>query len=271
MIKGYLGNVCYNGNILKNHIVRIDSNGYVADITPFKSECEGIVLSDDMLVIVNCKIEEIEKVSLELQKEFEKCKSYNEFINSEGYKKHITNLTKGATIVKIEIKEEKPYYTEITNKKSCKVENSKSYKLVCTLANLMDKYYIDPIIGFIPIAGDIIPPLCSIPSIYVSAIKLRSIPLTLAITLNILIDALVGMIPFFIGNIIDFYNKAYIKNLKLIIGYVNNDKETINKVNKKAIISLVLIFTITILLIAAIVYISKFIAFVWEYFKELFA
>ncbi len=270
MIKGYLGDVCYDGNILKNHIVRIDSIGYVTDITPFKNECEGIVLCDDMLVIVNCEIGEIERVSSELQAEFDKCKSYSEFINSEGYKRDTANSKKGGSIVKIEIKEDKPYYTELTNKKILKIKESKSYKLVSTLATLMDKYYIDPIIGFIPIAGDIIPPLCSAPSIYVSALKLKSIPLTLAVVLNILIDALVGMIPFFIGNIIDFYNKAYIKNLKLIVSYVNNDKKTIKEVNKKATISAILIFVFTLLLIASIIFLSKFIAFVREYFKELF-
>ena len=155
MIKGYLGDVCYDGNILKNHIVRIDSIGYVTDITPFKNECEGIVLCDDMLVIVNCEIGEIERVSSELQAEFDKCKSYSEFINSEGYKKHTANSKKGGSIVKIEIKEDKPYYTELTNKKILKIKESKSYKLVSTLATLMDKYYIDPIIGINPIIGSI--------------------------------------------------------------------------------------------------------------------
>ncbi len=269
MIKGYLGNVCYNGNILKNHIVRIDSYGYVTDITPFKNECEGIVLCDDMLVIANCEMKDIERTTLELQTAFDRCKSYSEFLNSESYKKFNSKSLSNTSIIRIEIKEEKPYYGKRTNKKSLKIENSKSYKLVCTLATLMDKYYIDPIIGIIPIAGDIIPPLCSIPSIYVSALKLKSIPLTLAVTLNILIDSLIGMIPFFIGNILDFYNKSYIKNLRLIVGYVNDDKETIARVNKKASISVVLIFVITLLLITSIILLSKFVAFVWEYFKVL--
>lgn len=266
MIKGYLGNVCYGKSLLKNHIVLINEEGDVKDILPFSQECEGIILCDNLIVIAKCNKEDIKSITEIIQEEFDKSNSYNDFLDSPTYRKYATSSMENAHIIEIEIKENKVYDAyNIERKQHYNITKSKSYKFVCILAKVMDKYYIDPILGIIPIAGDIIPPLCSIPSIYVSVIKLKSIPLTLAIILNILIDTLIGVIPFFIGNILDFYNKAYIKNLSLIIGYVNNDKKVIQKVNKKALLSAILIFATILLLIVAIIYVSKFVRFIWEY------
>lgn len=271
MIKGYLGNVCYGSSLLRNHIVLINEEGDVKDILPFSQECEGIILCDNLIVIAKCNKEDIKSITEIIQEEFDKSNSYNDFLDSPTYRKFAASSMSKAHIIEIEIKEDKAYDAyKIESTQHYNITKSKSYKFVCIVAKVMDKYYIDPIIGIIPIAGDIIPPLCSIPSIYVSVIKLKSIPLTLAIILNILIDTLIGVIPFFIGNILDFYNKAYIKNLNLIIGYVNNDKQVIKEVNKRAILSALLILGVTILLIAAIIFTSKFVLFLWDYFNNLF-
>lgn len=271
MIKGYLGNICYGKSLLKNHIVLINEEGKIKDIHPFTQECEGIIFCDNLIVIAKCNKDDIKNITEIIQGEFDKSNSYNDFLDSFTYKKYATSSKENAHIIEIEIKEDKEYDAyKIESTQHNNVTKSKSYKLVCILAKVMDRYYIDPIIGIIPIAGDIIPPLCSIPSIYISVIKLKSIPLTLAIILNILIDTLIGIIPFFIGNILDFYNKAYIKNLNLIIGYVNNNKQVIKEVNKRAILSALLILGVTILLIAAIIFTSKFVVFLWEYFNNLF-
>ena len=48
------------------------------------------------------------------------------------------------------------------------------------------------------------------------------------------IDLLIGAIPFYIGDVLDVFKRSYVENLKLITGYIEDDKEIINKVNKKA-------------------------------------
>ena len=100
----------------------------------------------------------------------------------------------------------------------------------------MDDYYLDPLLGLLPVGiGDMISSIVVIPFIYTSLIRLRSIPLTLAVLFNTLKDILLGMLPFFIGDIIDIFYKSHKRNLDLVTGFVNNDRQTIQEVNRKAI------------------------------------
>ena len=77
---------------------------------------------------------------------------------------------------------------------------------------------------------------------------MRSIPLTLAVICNVLKDALLGSIPFFIGDIIDVFNRSYVANLRLITGYVNDDKAVIHEVNRKATWSAIFIIILCVLI-----------------------
>ena len=242
MIKGYLGDVCFNGKLLKNHIVYTDSNRRVERIVPFACECEGIILCDGILFIVKEELDNSPEKITKFKEEYNHSKSYSIFFKSSSYRKYGATDIKRATF--IEMDNTKPFSIEKENSRS--IKESKSYKSVVVISKIMDRYYLDPIIGIFPIVGDIIPPLCSIPSIYVAMLKVKSLPLTLAIIYNILFDVAVGMIPFFIGNIIDFYNKAYVRNLKLIIGFVDNDKKIINEVNRKALLFTILIAVVII-------------------------
>lgn len=47
-------------------------------------------------------------------------------------------------------------------------------------------------------------------------------------------DVLIGAIPFCIGDVLDVFKRSYVENMRLITGYIDDDKEIINKVNKKA-------------------------------------
>lgn len=115
------------------------------------------------------------------------------------------------------------------------IEMSSSYRMVQGIAKFMDKYLLDPIIGFfVPGIGDILSSVLVLPFIHVSLFKIKSVPLTLAVIYNVLIDVLIGLIPFYIGDIIDVFNKAYLKNARLITGFVEDDKEVISEVNRKA-------------------------------------
>ena len=127
---------------------------------------------------------------------------------------------------------------ERVEKKQAKREqmmNRSSYRMMVKTAKYMDKYYLDPLIGLIPGGvGDTISSLLAFPFIYYSLCVVKSIPLTLAVIYNILMDVLIGAIPFYIGDILDVFKRSYVDNLKLITGYIEDDKEIINKVNKKA-------------------------------------
>lgn len=114
------------------------------------------------------------------------------------------------------------------------LEASTSYAVVKTIATWMDKYFLDPLIGFVPVVGDTISSIVGVPFVYMSLFKVKSIPLTLAVVSNILIDVLLGLFPF-LGNFFDIFHRSNLKNFKLIKGFVEDDREIIKKVNVRAV------------------------------------
>jgi hypothetical protein len=131
--------------------------------------------------------------------------------------------------------------------KRLELESSWSYNAVSTLAKWMDKYCLDPFIGFIPGVGDILPTLFIYPFIHISIFKIKSLPLTLAVVYNTMVDWLLGMIPY-VGIVADFFNRSFRKNMKLIVGFVEDDKEIIQEVNSKAITFAILIVVVALLI-----------------------
>ena len=114
----------------------------------------------------------------------------------------------------------------------------------------MDRYYVDAALGFaIPGGiGDAIAALISVVYIAFTAVKIRSFPLTLAVINNTLRDVLLGMIPFYVGDIIDVFHRSNQQNMNLIRGFVEGDEETIRTVNRKATYSIILFACLCILL-----------------------
>ena len=131
----------------------------------------------------------------------------------------------------------------------------------------MDKYFLDPLIGFfLPGIGDFLTSALVLPFIYVSAVKIRSFPLTLAVIFNVLRDVAIGLIPMWIGDLLDCVNRGYLQNTRLIVGFVEDDKETIEKVNKKAVwmgIMIVVFCVIIYLLVKLALAISEWIGSLW--------
>ena len=124
----------------------------------------------------------------------------------------------------------------MADKKAAKREkmmNMPSYRLMVGTAKYMDKYFLDPILGFVLPAGigDALSSVLAFPFIYYSLCVVKSIPLTLAVIYNILMDVLIGAIPFYIGDVLDVFKRSYVENLKLITGYIEDDKEIINMLN----------------------------------------
>lgn len=125
-----------------------------------------------------------------------------------------------------------------------------------SLTSYMDRYYLDALIGIIPGWGDALALLCVVPFVYFSSRVIKSIPLTLAVLNNALRDVLMGMIPFFIGDIIDFFHRANIQNMQMIQGFVDGDETIIKQVNKKAwqsVIVLIVLLLLIVLMVWALV------------------
>ena len=162
---------------------------------------------------------------------------------------------------------------ERVEKKQAKREqmmNRSSYRMMVKTAKYMDKYYLDPLIGLIPGGvGDTISSLLAFPFIYYSLCVVKSIPLTLAVIYNILIDVMLGAIPV-IGNVFDIFKRSYVDNLKLITGYIEDEKEIINKVNKKAFWTAVFIVVLCWLIYVVISWAISLGTRVWDWIVSLF-
>lgn len=139
-----------------------------------------------------------------------------------------------------------------------KIEESSSYRATQNIAKYMDKWHLDAFVGFIP-GGiwDFLTQILIFPYIYVSAIQIRSVPLTLAIVYNALRDIAIGLIPFWIGNIFDFFNRSYLQNIRLIVGFVEDDREIIDEVNRKAVRSAILIVVFCMIIVLLLVLIME--------------
>ena len=128
--------------------------------------------------------------------------------------------------------------------------DSRFYRTLQRIARWMDTYYLDPILGFLLPAGigDFVSALMAIPFIVFSLFVAKSIPLTLAIINHTLWDILIGLIPFFVGDVLDVFSRPYRRNLQLIEGYLAGDKSTIRHLQKHVAITLFAILLCCILI-----------------------
>jgi len=131
-----------------------------------------------------------------------------------------------------------------------RLEKGKSYKWLQKISDIMDRYYLDAALGFaIPGGiGDAIAAVFSIGYVLFSAIGVRSFPLTLAIMNNTLRDVVLGMIPFYLGDIFDIFHRSNRQNMALIRGFVEGNQAIIHAVNRKAGISIVIFILLCVLL-----------------------
>ena len=132
---------------------------------------------------------------------------------------------------KLMLNDQRPKLTE----RRRQLKQSAAYRALRTTAKVMDKYGLDPLMGLLPGGiGDMLSALLALPAIYMAAVGVRSLPLTLAVVFNILRDVALGLIPFWIGDAIDFFNRSYLQNLRLIVGFVEEDEGITGEVNRKA-------------------------------------
>jgi len=131
--------------------------------------------------------------------------------------------------------------------------DNKMYQTMEGVTRYMDRYYLDALIGVIPGWGDVIALLCVVPFVYFSSHVIKSLPLTLAVLNNALRDVFLGMLPFFVGDIIDFFHRSNSRNMVMIKGFVDGDEAVIKQVNHRAWQSAIVLI-ILILLIAFMIW-----------------
>ena len=146
--------------------------------------------------------------------------------------------------------------------------DSRFYRTLQRIAQWMDTYYLDPILGFLLPAGlgDFASALMAIPFIVFSLFVAKSIPLTLAIINHTLWDILIGLIPFFVGDVLDVVSRPYRRNLQLIEGYFSGDKSTIRHLQKHVAITLFAILlccTLIYFMLKAVLWFGEWIVGFW--------
>ena len=139
-----------------------------------------------------------------------------------------------------------------------------------TLTRYMDRYYLDALIGLVPGWGDAFALLSIIPFVYFSLRVVRSVPLTLAVINNSLRDVLLGMIPFFVGDLIDIFHRANTRNLAMIQGFVDGDEGVIRQVNQRALQSAVTIVVLLLLIGLMVWLLIRFSSFLYSQASALF-
>lgn len=155
-------------------------------------------------------------------------------------------------------------------KKAQKKEELMSSGLFQTMygiKRLFDDWYLDAVIGLIPTVGDIIGTFLSLPFILFCIVKVRSLALTLAVLNNYMIDMIIGIIPFWIGNISDIFYKAHRKNLDLIMGFIDDEKFVIHEVNRKAFFSAILLAILIFIFIMMIKFVASIIGWIGGLFS----
>ena len=154
----------------------------------------------------------------------------------------------------------------MTNERQEIIRNSASYKLVHAIALWMDRRLLDPLIGLVlPGFGDALTSVFAVPYLYLSIVKLKSIPLTLAIVCNILLDVLIGIIPY-IGVVGDVFKRAFTRNAALIKGYVEGDKAIMQEIDRKAVGMAFLIVILCGLIYAMVLAAVKIVEWIGSFF-----
>lgn len=154
----------------------------------------------------------------------------------------------------------------MTNEKQKIIRNSVSYKLVHAIALWMDRRLLDPLIGLVlPGFGDALTSVFAVPYLYLSIVKLKSIPLTLAIVCNILLDVLIGIIPY-IGVVGDVFKRAFTRNAALIKGYVEGDRAIMQEIDRKAVSMAFLIVILCGLIYAMVLAAVKIVEWIGSFF-----
>jgi hypothetical protein len=160
---------------------------------------------------------------------------------------------------------------EIRLQRRAALMDNKVYQTMQCLTCYMDRFYLDAVIGIIPGWGDAIALICVVPFVYFSIGIIKSVPLTLAVLNNALRDVLLGMIPFFVGDVIDIFHRANTQNMRMIQGFVDGDETVIRQVNRRAWQSAIVLFILLLLISLMIWLLISFGSYLYSTIASIFA
>lgn len=96
------------------------------------------------------------------------------------------------------------------------VDSDRELGRVRTLARVLDRFYLDPLLGFLlPGGGDVIGSVIGIYTVMLAARRKVSPVIIARMLLNLAVDAVLGLVPF-LGDLIDIGFKANLRNLDLL-------------------------------------------------------
>jgi hypothetical protein len=144
------------------------------------------------------------------------------------------------------------------------IKQSKSYQSFDQMSKLLDNYGLDPIIGLIPVVGDLVTSIMGMQALTI-ATQIGSIPLLLAMLLNIVLDFLIGVIPY-AGMVLDFLFRGHRKNYSILTGYIDGDQAVINKVNSRAAITGVAILVVVVTIYYVVSMIGGLFSWIFSFF-----
>jgi len=79
-------------------------------------------------------------------------------------------------------------------------------------------------------------------------------------------DVLLGMIPFFVGDIIDIFHRANTKNMAMVQGFVDGDEAIIKEVNQRAWQSAIVLLLLLLLIVLMIWMLISFGSYLYSMF-----
>ena len=160
---------------------------------------------------------------------------------------------------------------EIRLQRRARLMDNQVYQSMQSFTRYMDRFYLDAVIWLIPGWGDAVSLLCVVPFVYFSMCIIKSIPLTLAVLNNALRDVLLGMIPFFIGDVIDIFHRANMKNMAMIQGFIDGDDAIIKQVNRRALQSAIVLLVLLLLIALMIWALISFGSYLYSLIASVFA
>ena len=160
---------------------------------------------------------------------------------------------------------------EIRQQRRARLMDNQVYQSMQSLTRYLDRFYLDAVIGLIPRWGDAVALLCVVPFVYFSMCIIKSIPLTISVLNNALRDVLLGMIPFFIGDVIDIFHRANMKNMAMIQGFIDGDEAIIKQVNRRALQSAIVLVVLLLLIALMIWALISFGSYLYSLIASVFA
>lgn len=97
---------------------------------------------------------------------------------------------------------------------------------------------VDAVLGFLEVGGDLLSGVFGLAYFYLSLFVVRSFRLSLAVLSVVMVDFLLGLIPF-AGTALDVFFCGNYINRTLIKGYVEEDRSVMSRVNKFALLGFV--------------------------------